>query len=125
MDELQKISHRDYTSGFFINRPGPEGHNYESSSYKRIYDFMGIVRKYDQENKEAIVEVRNKYYCGDTIEIIGPDIEPFTTKVEYIINENGESVKEAPHPKKLIKVPVDREVKPYYIIRRRKRDDNK
>ena len=124
LKELQKISHRDYTTGFFLAKPGIEGHNYESSAYQRNYDFMGIVREYDLEKKEAIVEVRNKYYSGDNVEIMGPDIEPFTSKIGYIINEDGKRVEEAPHPKQLIKIPVKQEVKPYYLIRRKRRDDN-
>src|SRR6056297_4102449 len=44
--ELRKISHRDYTKGFYYGKPGSEGQRYESSSYLRTYDFMGVVRDY-------------------------------------------------------------------------------
>ncbi len=121
--ELQKVSHRDYTTGFFTGKPGAGGQNYQSSAYNRSYDFMGIVKEYNKKKKEAVVEVRNKIHRDDTVEIIGPGIIPFKEEIEYIINENGKKVQEAPHPKELIKIPVEKEIEPYSIIRREKRVD--
>jgi U32 family peptidase len=119
LNELKKVSHRDYTEGFFFSPPGPEAHNYESSRYRRTYDFMGIVRDYLTDSQEAVVEVRHKFFQGDFLEIICPDQEAFTVKLNYIINEAGERVCEAPHPRELIRIPVDRPVKPYCLVRRR------
>ncbi|MFP4017373.1 MAG: U32 family peptidase C-terminal domain-containing protein [Halanaerobiales bacterium] len=72
-----------------------------------------------------MVEVRHKFFKGDTLEIMGPDIDTFEVKIDYIINENGEYVDDAPHPKELIKIPVDRPVKPYYLVRREKENYGK
>ena len=44
LDDLRKVSHRGYTKGFFLHPPTEEDQNYESSAYKRTYDFMGVVR---------------------------------------------------------------------------------
>ncbi|MFW5998191.1 MAG: peptidase U32 family protein [Bacillota bacterium] len=118
--ELKKISHRGYTTGFFQGVPDETDHNYEDSAYKRTYDFMGVVRNYLPENKTAEVEVREKFFKGDRIEVLGPDIEPFTTTVDFIINEEGKYVEDAPHPKEIIKIPVSKKVKPYYMIRRKR-----
>lgn len=118
LEELRKVSHRDYTTGFFLSPPGSEEHNYESSAYKRTYDFMGLIKDYLPESKEAVIEVRHKFFQGDKLEIIGPDLEPFIFKLEYIIGEEGTRVKEAPHPQELIRIPVTKPVKPYNIVRR-------
>ena len=124
LNELKKVSHRGYTTGFFNGKPDETDHNYESSAYRREYDFMGVVRDYDQAEKLAVVEVRNKYFKGDMIEIIGPGIETIETKVDFIINEEGNRVNEAPHPKELIKIPVEKEIPPYSIVRREIRKEN-
>jgi len=118
LDEIRKVSHRDYTTGFFENKADSSAQNYSSSSYRRYYKFMGIVKKYDPQNKEALIEVRNKMKVGDMLEIIGPDIDYFKYEVKYIINEDGKRVKEAPHPRQLIRIPISREVKPYYLLRK-------
>ncbi|MFP4662782.1 MAG: peptidase U32 family protein [Halanaerobiales bacterium] len=146
LEELRKVSHRDYITGFFLSPPGTEEHNYDSSAYQRNYDFMGVVRDFipfedvekaavqqklrtgNQDSTEhgsavighAVVEVRHKFFRGDVIEIMGPDIDSFEINLDYIINKHGEYVNDAPHPRELIKIPVDRIVKPYYLLRREK-----
>ncbi|ACL69341.1 peptidase U32 family protein [Halothermothrix orenii] len=120
LDELKKVSHRGYTTGFFISPPTGEDHNYNSSVYIRDHDFMGIIRDYDKKKNEAVVEVRHKFFKGDRVEVMGPDTTNFETTVNYIINENGEEVDEAPHPRELIRIPVTHKVKPYYLVRRKK-----
>ncbi|AZO95701.1 U32 family peptidase [Halocella sp. SP3-1] len=121
--ELRKVSHRDYTTGFFHRKPSAGDHNYQSSAYQRSYDFMGMVRQYLPEESEAVIEVRHKFFKGDLVEIMGPGLKSFLNKIDYIISEDGEMVNEAPHPKELIRIPVSRPVKPYYILRREKADE--
>jgi len=118
--ELRKISHRDYTKGFYYGKPGSKGQRYESSSYLRTYDFMGVVKGYDSENKEALIEVRNKIFKGDDLEFIVPGQKTFTIKAEYLINEEGEEIEAAPHPKQLIKIPLNREIPAGSLLRREK-----
>ncbi len=122
-EELRKVSHREYTTGFFNQKPLAEDHRYDTSSYKRTFDFMGIVRGYRENEQEAVVEVREKFFRGDRVEIIGPEIEPFVTEIDYIINEEGKKVSEAPHPQQNIRIPVSRPIEPYYIVRRERKDD--
>ena len=124
LEELRKVSHRDYITGFFLTPPGPLEHNYSSSAYQRDYDFMGIVRDYLPSTAEAVVEVRNKFEKGDQLEVMGPGITPFEIELDYIISAKGDRVETAPHPRELIRIPVKREVKPYYLIRREKRSDD-
>ena len=120
--ELRKISHRDYTKGFYYGKPGSEGQRYESSSYLRTYDFMGVVRDYLPDQNEVLVEVRNKIFKGDQLEFIVPGKKTFTITADYLINEEGEEIEAAPHPKQLVRIPLEREVPAASLIRRKKGD---
>lgn len=120
--ELKKVSHRSYITGFYLHPPGPEEHNYESSAYVRTYDFMGLVREYFPETQEAVIEVRSKFFQDDIIEIFGPKTKVFTTKLEYIFDQEGNQIDSAPHPHQIIKVPVSHPVLPYDMVRRVKPD---
>lgn len=120
LKELRKISHRDYTKGFYYGKPGAEGQRYESSSYLRSYDFMGVIKAYDQEKKEAVVEVRNKIFKGDQLELIVPQQKSFIIEAEYLLDEEGEEIEAAPHPKELIKIPLKKEVPVGSLLRREK-----
>jgi len=118
--ELRKISHRDYTKGFYYGKPGAEGQRYESSSYLRTYDFMGVVRGYDQEKEEAVVEVRNKIFKGDQLELVVPGRKTFTITADYLLDEEGAEIEAAPHPKQLIKIPLAEEIPVGSLLRRQK-----
>ena len=120
--ELRKISHRDYTKGFFYGKPGSEGQRYESSSYLRTYDFMGVVRDVMPESNEILVEVRNKIFKGDQLEVVTPGRKSFTIDVDYIINSDGERVDSAPHPKQKIIIPALESIEKGALLRREKDD---
>ena len=119
-DELKKVSHRGYTTGFYSGQPQSSEQNYSSSGYIRDYDFLGVVKDYDLASQEAEIEVRNKIWAGDTVEIFGPEADSFKQKITYIKNEAGEKISAAPHPKQRIKIKVDKKIEKYALIRRKK-----
>lgn len=117
-EEIKKASHRDFTTGFYYGNPREEGQLYTSSSYIRGYDFIGLILDYDPETKLATIEQRNKFSVGDEIEIFGPDIRHFDFKIEKLYNKKGEEIESAPHPQEIIKMKIDKDVQPYYIMRK-------
>lgn len=121
--ELTKISHRDYTKGFYYGKPGSDGQRYQSSSYVRSYDFMGVIRDYDLKKAEILVEVRNKIFTGDQLEIITPGRKSFTIRVDYLIDQaSDQQIETAPHPKQLVRIPAPDFIKPGSLLRRIKED---
>ncbi len=118
ISEIRKASHRDFTSGFAYEKPDENAQIYGSSSYIRNYDFVGVVLDYDIESKMATVEQRNKIEVGDKLEIFGPNIEHFDYEVVEMKDKNGKDIESAPHAQQIIKLKIDREVKPWYMIRK-------
>ena len=118
LDELKKGSHRDYCTGFYFNRPDADAHNYESASYIRNYDFIGIVRGHDEENDLVIVEQRNKMNVGDKIEVIGPFKETIHANILDMYNEVGEPIESAPHARQIVKMKLDIKVEKDYMLRK-------
>lgn len=121
-DELEKASYRDFTYGFYLGNPYRDGQLYTSSSYIRKYDVVGIVRDYDKETHIATIEQRNKFSTEDILECFGPDIKHFTFQVGDIRNKKGELVFSAPHAQEIITMKIDEEVKPFYIIRKKREE---
>ncbi|PKM79229.1 MAG: peptidase U32, partial [Firmicutes bacterium HGW-Firmicutes-13] len=118
LEELEKVSHRPYTTGFFLGKPGMEDQIYQDSSYVRGYDFVGIVKEYCQNTGMALVEQRNHFARGEELEFLSPAEEPFSQTISEIYTADGEEVGEAPHPQQLLLIPAKKEVRPYDIIRR-------
>lgn len=119
LEEIAKVSHRDYTEGLFQGQATSKSQNYATSSYKRTHDFVGIVESYNQESNTAVVEVRNRIKAGETLEFVGPKTKTFSQIVESLINEEGEKIDAAPHPHQIVKIHVEEPVQPGDMLRRK------
>ncbi|MTV49742.1 DUF4911 domain-containing protein [Heliobacillus mobilis] len=115
-EELGKISHRPYTRGFLYGPPGQE----PEIAYRREYDFVGIVRRYDEQRREALIEVRNRIRLGDLLEIAGPSTAPSLLIVNEMWDEEGNPLEQAPRPHQRITLKVHRTLAPLDLIRRPK-----
>ena len=118
LEELKKVSHRPYTTGFLLGEPGEGDQIYEDSSYVREYDFTGVVKEYDAVRGTALVEQRNNFSRGDIMEFLSPGGETFFQEIKELFNEEGEEVERAPHPQQLLIIPILKRVEPYTIMRR-------
>ena len=118
MSELKKASHREFTTGFYFDKPTNEDQNYQTSAYTRDYSFIGMVKSYDSETNMAVVEQRNKMVLGDEIEVFGPGRDFFTQKLDVLLDEEGQPIEAAPHPQQIIKMKMTAPVEPYTILRR-------
>lgn len=117
LEEIGKVSHREYTTGFLFGNPGSSGQHYEGEIYRRTHVFVGLVRGYDHDKGMAVVEQRNRFAVGDEVEIMVPRGENFRQKITRIIDEEGSSMEAAPHPQQIVLVPIDRPVPNYAILR--------
>lgn len=119
LTEIRKASHRDFTTGFAFDKADETSQIYESASYKRDYDFVGIVTDYDTETKMATIEQRNKIVLGDKLEVFGPNKKHYEITVEKMYNEEDMEIEEAPHAQQIIKMKLP-EAADYYMIRKEK-----
>lgn len=122
-EEIRKVSHRDYTSGFLFGKPKGKDHNYETSSYLRTYDFVGLVLDYDPRQKIATVEQRNNFRVGDELEFTGPRTPLFTQRLAAMTDEEGQQLEVAPHPRQIVRMPVEHPVEKWDLVRRAKDGD--
>ena len=120
MNELKKASHREFTTGFYFDKPTNEDQNYQTSAYTRDYSFVGIVKNYDPESGMAVVEQRNKMVLGDEIEIFGPGRDFFRQKISVMLDEDGEPIESAPHPQQILRIKMEQPVAESYILRKEK-----
>ena len=89
-DEVEHVSHRRYSTGFFFGQPGQYT---ESSRYIRDWQVCAIVTDCAPDGL-ATLSLRNKFAAGDVVEIVGPDTRPFSVTVPVtlplIVDESGE-----------------------------------
>ncbi len=119
--ELEKASHRKFTTGFYLDKPTDKDQNYETSAYMRDYSFIGIVKSYDPQTGYAAVEQRNKMELGDEIEVFGPYTDFFAQTLEEMYDlETGQALTAAPHPQQMLKIKMKHPVAENFILRKRK-----
>lgn len=123
VEELRKISHRQYTSGFYFDKPKDTAQVYTTSSYVRDYELIGIVLSYEEEKKELTLEQRNRFFLGDEIEILMPGEPFFRMKITDMKNEWNEPIEVAPHAQMKVKIPCDKKIYPDSFIRKKKTMD--
>ena len=123
MTELKKASHREFTTGFYFDKPGSFGQNYQTSAYTREYSFTGIVKSYDEKSGYAVVEQRNKMDIGDEIEVFGPYTDHFTQVLTEMLDEEGTPLDSAPHPQQILKIKTDKPVGVNFILRKRSKNE--
>lgn len=115
--ELFRCANRETTPQYYDRKPGVNEQYYTGRDELTNQDFLGVVLDYDEKNKEIIIEQRNYFKAGDTVNIFGPKGVSFNTKVTYIKNENNENVECANHPKEILRIPCDRKVDKDDLIR--------
>ena len=118
-DELEKISHRAYTTGFYYNKTTSNDQIYSGSTNEQTHDFIGLVKSYDAKTGTAVVEQRNNMKVGETIEIFQPTQATFTQTIVSMVDQDGVSIDVAPHPQQIITIPVSKPVEPFSMLRRK------
>ena len=119
MDELEKVSHRAYTTGFYYHQPDADDQIYGKTSYDQTSDFVGLVRSYDAATGYSVVEQRNNMKVGQEIEVFQPTGPLYRQKITSMIdNETNEEISVAPHPQQIIRMKMEQPVEEYTILRR-------
>ena len=119
-DELCKASHREFTHGFYYNKPTDKDQNYLTSDYTREYSFIGLVRETDENTGLTTVEQRNKFSIGDTVEVFGPYTAYYEETINEMYDEEGNAVESAPHPQQILRIRFKRIPEEGFILRKRK-----
>ncbi len=120
LSELKKVSHRDYTTGFYFGRPGGTEQHYASSSYIREYDMVGVAEGYDEKTNMAKIVQKNRFFKGDEVEFLCPDGSFFTQKIEYMTDADGNEIEVANRPQSIAYVKTDKKVLKDSFMRKRR-----
>ena len=120
LDELCKVSHRPYYTGFYFGKPDEAAQVYTDSSYIRDYDLIGMVTAYDENTKTVTITQRNRFFSGDEVEIIQPKKPFMTLTVKDMKNELDEPIEVANHAEMTVKFRSDEPVSVGAMVRKKR-----
>ena len=113
-DEVDHVSHRIYSTGFYYGEPGQYT---QHSRYIREWQIVAKVESCD-ENGLAVCSLNNKFKVGDELEIVGPDLRPFTFHAQDIRDEEGNALEEPRHPEMKFTMQLPKQVPALSMVRR-------
>ena len=112
VDELNKISHRPYGTGFYYGKPSQY---LKAGGYIRSYEVAAIVE--DWQDGWLKLSQRNRFFVGDTLDVLEPGGKPFSFTVSYMENDERLPINSAPHPTMTLWIPYDRTLKTGTLLR--------
>lgn len=115
-DELNKVSHREYNTGFFFGTEPGQVHS--NGGYIREYDVVAVCDEY--KDGVAYMTQRNRFFVGDTLDVLPPSGIPFNITVEKMFDENGNSIDVAPHAMQKIQIPSEIEIPSGSLLRKKR-----
>lgn len=114
-EEVEKVSHRQYSTGFYFDTPTQY---YENGGYIREYDIVALTGAY--ENGRLHLTQKNKFCEGDEVEILEPGKEPVKVTVSGMQDGTGAEIEAACHPEMAMSIASDRAYHPMSIVRKKK-----
>ena len=112
-DEVEHVSHRHYSTGFFYGQPGQY---YDNARYIRDWQICAVVTDCD-ENGLATVSLRNKFAAGDQLEVVGPDTRPFTITAPVMTDCDGLPLHEPKTPQMVFTMQLPKPAPPLSFLR--------
>ena len=120
-EQISNCTYRQFTTGFFFGKPSDEAQIYDSNTYIKEYTYLGVVGECNADGLYTI-EQRNKFSVGETIEIMKPNGDNIEVVVKRIVNEDGEDMPSAPHPKQKLWIDLGQPLDQFDILRRKEED---
>ncbi|MCY6372325.1 peptidase U32 family protein [Clostridium ganghwense] len=114
LEYLMKPSHRQYCTGFYFGDKNIQ--TYDSSSYVRNYDIIGIVKEYNTDTATATIEQRNRVFDGEKVEILRAKGDSFEVALEDMKDKNGKKIDAARSAQMIFTVKTNLELKERDIL---------
>ena len=113
-DEVDHVSHRIYSTGFYFGEPGQYT---ENSRYIREWQIAAKVESCD-ENGLALCSLNNKFRAGDELEVVGPDLRPFPIVAQTMTDMDGNPLEEPRTPQMQFYLQLPKAVPAHSMLRR-------
>ena len=120
LEQISNCTYRQFTTGFFFGKPSEEAQIYDNNTYLKEYTYLGIVG--DCIDGLYQIEQRNKFSVGEEIEVMKPSGENLIVTVQKILDEDGNEMESAPHPKQKLLIDLGTPLVRYDILRRKEEE---
>lgn len=124
-EEISKCTYREYTTGFFFGKPDSSAQIYDANTYVKEWTYLGMINEEAEslsinDRNFYLLEQKNKFSVGETVEIMKPDGRNIRTTVEGLLDEQQNPMESCPHPKQRFYADFGMKLEPFDMIRIRR-----
>lgn len=116
IDEMNKMSCREYCTGFYFGHPKDNAQIFYKGGYRRDWSVMAEVIR--SENGRIIARQRNRIFEGDVLEVLRRGEKPYDVVITDLRDENGEQIEKASHPMMIFNFKCDKEIPADALLRK-------
>lgn len=116
LDELIKVSHREYCTGFYFESPRENAQIFSDGGYRRYWEVAAVAEHTADGLLHAVQ--RNRFFQGEALSVLEAGKEPYEITVDALYDEAGAALEHAPHPLMRVKIRCERAVAPGALLRR-------
>ena len=121
---LSRVANREVSTHYFNRKADYNDQYYSGRNEASNQDYLGLVVGYDEKKGLLTFVERNYFEVGDTVEVFTPDKESFIIEIDKLYDEDDNLIEVARHPGEVLKIPFDKRLSSYSMIRLIKKKDN-
>ena len=115
LEEMNKISHRPYGTGFYFGMPSQ---HLKEGGYIRAYEVAAVVDGW--EDGYLITTQRNRFFPGNALDVLEPGSQPFSFTPAALLDEERQPIESANHPMMRVYIPFEHPLAPGTLLRYKK-----
>ena len=116
LEELSKVSHREYCTGFYFEKPQESAQIFYEGGYRRNYEIVAVAE--DTQDGMLHAVQRNRFFLGDTLSVLEAGKKPYEITVQELYDTFGNAIVSAPHPMMRLQIRCQCRVEPGALLRR-------
>lgn len=119
LEELSRVSHREYCTGFYFETPQADAQIFYEGGYRRYWEVAALA----EDTADGLLHAvqRNRFYRGETLSVLEAGKAPYEITVQELYDAEGVPLESAPHPMMRVLVRCERTVAPGAILRRERK----
>lgn len=119
LEELSRVSHREYCTGFYFEKPQADAQIFYEGGYRRYWEVAALA----EDTADGLLHAvqRNRFYRGETLSVLEAGKAPYEITVQELYDAEGVPLESAPHPMMRVWVRCARTVAPGAILRRERK----
>ena len=121
LEELTRVSHREYCTGFYFDKPQANAQIFYDGGYRRDWEVAAVAGNTAGGLLHAVQ--RNRFFRGETLSVLEAGKAPYAITVQELYDAEGLPLESAPHPMMQVRLRCEHPIAPGALLRRERKTE--